>query len=162
MHKLGILILVAVMASLVLGATGCCCCPPCGDLGGLLGTTTLATSPGDFADIPPYPGSQRLKEVAVPVIIKTIFEQSSGGGSFDVKGYDTGDAPDKVAAFYTQVMPENGWSGSMSSGASSGASATSQMGFFEKGENIGAMIFADKDTQTGKTMIIIMRFESKQ
>lgn len=165
MRKLTILVLVAMMATVALGATGCCCAP-CGDLGGLLGdllgSTTMSTSPGDFSDIPPYPGSRRLDQVAMPGMLKAIFEQSSGGGKFDLKGYSTRDAPGKVAEFYDRVMPENGWSGAMSSGSTSGAGATSQMGIFDKGEDIGAMIYADTDTDTGETMILIMRFEAPE
>jgi hypothetical protein len=146
----------ALMASLVLGATGCCCGLPCGDLGGLLGATTMTTSPGDYSDIPAYPGSRRLSEVAIPALVKTLVEGMSGG-KFDVKGYGTGDAPDKVAAYYDQTMPGKGWSGSFGSGASSGASTTSQMGQYQKGDDTIAMIFVDKDTTTGETAIIIMR-----
>lgn len=159
MRKIMMLVLVAMMVTVSLGATGCCCVP-CGDLGGLgdlLGATTMATSPGDFSDIPPYPGSQRLSEVAIPSLFKTLFESMSGGGKFDVKGYGTGDVPDRVAAFYDSAMSSNGWSGSFGSGASSGGSATSQMGQFSKGENTIAMIVVDKDTDTGQTVIIVMR-----
>jgi len=160
MRTLFILVLVVMMATVALGSTGCCCvpCSPCSDIaGGLLGTTTMTTSPGDFHDIPPYPGSRRLKEVAIPVIIKTIFETMSGGGKFDVKGYGTGADPTEVATFYDKVMPENGWTGSFSAGSASGASATSQIGQFTKSDNTIAMVFVDKDKDTGQTMIIVMR-----
>jgi hypothetical protein len=116
----------------------------------------MVTSPGDFSDIPPYPGSRRLNEVAIPGIIKTIFEQASGGGKFDVKGYGTRDAPDRVGAFYDKVMPENGWTAATSPSESS-VSDTGYMGYFTKGEDIVAMIYAVEDDETDETMIIVMR-----
>ncbi|MBU1748869.1 MAG: hypothetical protein KKA73_14360 [Chloroflexi bacterium] len=157
MRTLVFLLLAALLAATALGATGCCCAP-CGDLGGLgdlLGASTMTTSPGDYADIPPYPGSQRLNEVAIPGLVKTLVESMTGGGSFDVKGYGTGASTTDVAAFYDQAMAANGWSGSFSTGST--GTASGQMGQFQKGENTIAMIMVDKDTDTGQTVIIIMR-----
>jgi len=152
-RTLGIIVMISLLVLTALGATGCCCLP-CGDLGGLLGATTMTTSAGDYADIPPYPGAQRLKEVAIPGLVKTLVEGLSGG-KFDVKGYSTRDDPARVVKFYDQEMPNQGWSGSFSAGAT--GTTTGQLGQFQKGENTIAVIMVDKDSATGETVIIIMR-----
>lgn len=93
---------IGLALALVASGSGCCGCCPTQAL------PTTSFTPGDFPDIPPYPGAQQQTGRDSTVGLATLPFQFLVRDA-EWKHYVTGDSPDAVIDWYSVQMPGQGW-----------------------------------------------------
>lgn len=146
---------VKISLALVAFVTIAACC--CSGLGGLLGGVEFTT--GDFADVPPYPGStQTTESISELEAMMSFFNLIPGDATW--KHYTTADSDSDVLAWYENVLPTHGWEEASSEDL--GTSSENTL-VYEKGtgdSTVMLIIMALPDVgDTGDNHIIIGRIE---
>jgi hypothetical protein len=133
---------------------GTCCC---GALGGLVGVEYTA---GDFADVPPYPGSTGTTESSDALNLMTM-AFSLIPGDAEWKHYTTDDSESDVLDWYAEKLPHQGWE-EISSEDMQVQTQSENAVFFVKND-VMLVIFAVPDIDdTGDTHVLIGRIEMEE
>jgi hypothetical protein len=144
---------VKISLALVAFVTIAACC--CSGLGGLLGGVEFTT--GDFADVPPYPGSTQTTDTVSGV--ETMLGLSNLLGESEWKHYETPDSESDILDWYEKVLPTHGWEEAEAEDFGSTSSENSLV--YAKGEGdstVMLLIMALPDVDdTGDNHIIIGR-----
>jgi hypothetical protein len=128
---------------------GTCCC---GALGGLVG---VEFTTGDFADVPPYPGSTQTTESNDTLGLMTM-AFSLIPGEAEWKHYTTDDSESDVLDWYADNMPDQGWE--EISPEDMEVQTQSENAIFFAKSNVMLVVFAVSGIDdTGDTHIIVGR-----
>ena len=144
---------VKISLALVAFATIAACC--CSALGGLLGGVEFTT--GDFADVPPYPGSSQTTDSIAGV--ETMLGVFNLIGESEWKHYKTPDSESDILDWYEEVLPTRGWEEASAEDVGSTSAENTLVYAKEDGDSAVMLLIMAISDDAGDNHIIIGRIQ---
>jgi hypothetical protein len=144
---------VKISLALVAFATIAACC--CSALGGLLGGVEFTT--GNFADVPPYPGSSQTTET-IPEV-ETVLGVFNLIGTAEWKHYETPDSESDILDWYEKVLPTHGWEEANAEDVGGTSGENTLVYAKEEGDSSAMLLIMAFSDDAGDNHIIIGRIE---
>jgi hypothetical protein len=149
-------------------------CGPLGNLGDMVSGGQAGTVASLWADVPPYPGAEKV-DLEMPLVMRIAVEAASKaimsgagdvGGDLEFIAYTTDDSPSEVEAFYgLSRMVAEGWADREDTGCGLTALQTEEGGamcaFYKEGGNRDSVLIIVAGPQdNGETAVFYIRIDA--